>query len=76
MSIENENFNNFKQDFGKRVKHLRFLKDLSQLDLAVQCNYEKTTISRIENGRANVTLRTIQKLSKGLEVSASEFFIK
>lgn len=39
-----------------------------QLDLAVNCGYEKTTISRIGNGRANVTLKTILKLSHGLEI--------
>ena len=68
MSIDDNSFKEFQKSIGERVKYLRVLRGLSQLDLAVNCGYEKTTISRIENGRANITLKTILKLSNGLEI--------
>ena len=47
---------------------------MSQLDLASYCNLEKTSISRIENGRTNTTLKTMVILSTALEVELKELF--
>ena len=60
--------------FGERVRELRVKKGLSQFDLASHCNYEKSTISRIENGRTNITLKTAFILSTALEVTISDLF--
>jgi len=40
----------------------------------VKCNLEKTAISRIENGRNNVTLKTIVLLSEALEIELKDLF--
>ncbi len=52
--------------------NIRLSKNLSQLQLAILCDYEKTTISRIENGRTNVTLKTITIISKALQVKVED----
>ncbi len=64
----------FQKKFGERLKELRLSKNLSQLELSINCDLEKTAISRIENGRTNVTLKTIVVLSKALEVEVKELF--
>ena len=73
MSIEKD-FLNAKREFGSKVKTLRTNKCLSQLDLAALCNYEKSTISRIENGRTNITLKTAINLSNSLDVELKDLF--
>lgn len=53
---------------GARIKKIRTVKNLSQNELAIICNFEKANMSRIEAGKTNITLLTLQKISKGLEV--------
>jgi len=43
------------QNAGKKIKHARINKNMTQDDLALKCNFEKARVSRIENGRANLT---------------------
>lgn len=69
MSSQEEIIKSYQLAFGKRVREVRLEKGLSQLDLAVACNLEKTAISRIENGRTNVTLKTMVILSESLDAS-------
>ena len=59
---------------GARIKELRLRKDLTQNELAMLCNFEKASMSRIESGRTNVTILTLKKISKALEVRLVEFF--
>ena len=51
-----------------RVREIRKLKGLSQLDLASILNIDETSISRLENGRVNAKLTTAIKISRALEV--------
>lgn len=74
MSIIGESLESHKKNFGTMVKRRRRDKGLSQLDLAAKCNLEKTAISRIENGRTNVTLKTIVLLSEALEIELRDLF--
>ena len=74
MAQLDKEFDVFRIKFGKRVKSLREDKGLSLLDLGVAISMEKTAISRIENGRTNITIKTALKLSKGLEISLQELF--
>ncbi|WP_281979517.1 helix-turn-helix domain-containing protein [Tenacibaculum mesophilum] len=64
----------YQKALGKRVKSLRKERDMSQLDLATLCDLEKTSISRIENGRANITLKTAILLSESLNIKTYELF--
>ena len=59
---------------GKQIQILRELKGISQQDLAAKCNFEKSNMSRLESGRVNHTLSTLEKVAKALEVSLAELF--
>ena len=59
---------------GKRIQQIRIEKDVSQQDLAARCNFEKSNMSRLEAGRANATLSTIEIVAKALEVEVVELF--
>ena len=75
MSITAKKLAEYQKKFGARVRELRIEKGMSQLDLAVACGFEKTTISRIETGRTNVTLKTLLTLCDSLEVTLKEVFV-
>lgn len=64
----------FLANLGARIKELRLSKKLTQNDLAIQCNFEKASMSRIESGKTNVTVLTLLKISNALEVDIQEFF--
>ena len=59
---------------GKRIKTLRTQKDMSQNDLAIECNFEKASMSRIESGKSNPTIRTLYKISIALNINLAELF--
>lgn len=59
---------------GKRIQEIRIEKNLSQQDLAAKCNFEKSNMSRLEAGRSNATLSTLEVVSNALEVDIIEFF--
>lgn len=59
---------------GQQIQKLRESKGLSQQDLAAKCNFEKSNMSRLEAGRVNPTLSTIDKVAKALEVPVFEIF--
>lgn len=74
MSISHKKILAYKKEFGLNVIEIRKSKGLSQLDLASLVNVDKTSISRIENGRTNITLVTAIKLSLALDVRLKELF--
>lgn len=74
MSIDLSKIEFYKKTFGLRVKQLRESKGMSQTDLASICNLEKTSISRIEGGRTNITLKTSIILSQALEVKIGDLY--
>ncbi len=59
---------------GKRVQELREQKGLSQVDLAGKMigKFDTTNISRIESGRTNPTIFTLQRIAIALEVPLRE----
>lgn len=60
------------QDLGQKIKAARINKHLTQSALADLCKCEKAAMSRIESGHINLTLLTLQKISKALDVPMSE----
>jgi transcriptional regulator with XRE-family HTH domain len=60
--------------FGKRLRHLRVEKGITQLDLEIQSGISRTEISRIENGLKNIEFFTVVKLAEALEVNLRDFF--
>lgn len=57
---------------GKTIRELREKKNLSQEDLCVKANVDRTYISDIERGERNFGIKFLIKLSKALEVKPSQ----
>ena len=60
--------------FGDRVRELRKKKGLSQEDLALACDLDRSYIGGVERGERNISLLNIQKIADALRVSARELF--
>jgi transcriptional regulator with XRE-family HTH domain len=65
---------NVKIKFGQQIRRLRINLHLSQEELAYECDLNKNYVSDIERGERNISLQSIAKLAKGLQVSLSELF--
>lgn len=63
-------------EVGKRFQEIRIEKNVSQQDLAAKCNFEKSNMSRLEAGKTNTTLSTIQTVADALEILPVELFQK
>jgi len=61
--------------FGKRVKAIRLKKKLSQGDLAKILGVHPNYISGIERGQENMSLRSIERLAKALDVLIKQLVI-
>lgn len=57
---------------GNNVKKARARKDISAQELASRCNFEKSTMSRLEAGNTNPTIFTLHKICQALEVKMEE----
>jgi transcriptional regulator with XRE-family HTH domain len=55
--------------FGVTVRRLRHRLGVSQEALAERADLHRTYIADVEGGRRNVTLKTMERLARGLEVS-------
>nr|WP_315144075.1 helix-turn-helix transcriptional regulator [uncultured Flavobacterium sp.] len=64
--------NSLQINVGKQIQKLRELKGISQQDLAAKCNFEKSNMSRLEAGRVNPTLSTLEKIANALQVTLAE----
>lgn len=66
--------NSLQINVGKQIQKLRESKGISQQDLAAKCNFEKSNMSRLEAGRVNPTLSTLEKVANALDVTIAELF--
>ena len=66
-------------NLGIHIRQLREKRNLSQQDLATDCNIPKIQIGRIERAEINTTIRTLIKIANALDVEPKEllnFIIK
>lgn len=63
----------FLESIGPKVKELRDRRGMGQVELAAAAGVGQSLISRIENGTANPSLRTLIRLADVLGVDVSEF---
>lgn len=59
---------------GGNIRKHRKTKKMTQEDLSVACSFEKARLSRIENGRANPTIKSLYKISKALDIEMIDLF--
>ena len=58
--------------FGSRLKEVREKKNMSQEALANEANISISQISRIELGKVNATISTLDALASALKISLRE----
>ncbi len=56
------------KELGERIRLVRLSKDMTQSALALNCNFEKSSMSKIESGQVNLSYITLHRISKGLDV--------
>ena len=68
-----DNIMNLKQTIGRQIKERRSELNMEQVDLQDYAEIGSTTLSRLEQGKANVTLDTLERI---LEVLGLEVVVK
>lgn len=51
---------------GKKISVIRAMQHITQQELAVSTGISQPNISRIESGRYNPTVKSLEKIAKGL----------
>jgi transcriptional regulator with XRE-family HTH domain len=64
------------EKFGKKVRHFRKERNLTQVDLELLCKINNGDLSRIENGQTNIEFFTIVKIARALQVELAELFMQ
>jgi len=62
----------FLKALGKKIKELREEQNISQDQLAYECEKHRTHINRIEKGKINTGIINLQHISKALGVNLKE----
>lgn len=61
-------------NFAARIKKIRISKGLSQEKFALKINMDRTYYASVESGKRNISLKNIQKIADGFEMSLEELF--
>lgn len=64
--------NSFYHRLGKRIRREREKKNFSQEYLSLLCEIDRTYIARIEEGKANPTIKVLNKISQILKIKLWE----
>lgn len=73
--IHSEIMNNTQKEIGTKIKYMRenILK-ISQKELASNLKLDPTYVSRVESGKQNLTIETLEQFCKAFNFSLKEFF--
>lgn len=61
-------------NIGKRIRHFRLIKELSQEDLAEKSGLHRTYIGSCERGERNITIISLYHLCESLDITLKDFF--
>lgn len=64
--------NNDLKKLANTIKQARISKNLTQEDLAIKCDFDRTYISMLECAKRNPSYLNLLKLCNGLEIKLSE----
>ncbi|MFM6036047.1 MAG: helix-turn-helix domain-containing protein [Sphaerospermopsis kisseleviana] len=68
------NNKNIQKKFGSKLRQIRQNLKLSQEELALLCNLDRSYIGGVERGERNISLVNIHKIADALNISPKEFF--
>jgi len=63
---------NIKRNIGNRIRHLRQLKNLSQMELAEKVGVSFQQIQKYESGKSEITLSRLNDIAEALNISPAE----
>ena len=62
------------EDVGRRIRELRGEQGLSQEKLALRAELDRTYIAGVEQGKRNLSIKSLEKIIIALNISFEEFF--
>ena len=62
------------EEIGKRIKEIRSEKGISQEKLALKAEIDRTYLAGVENGKRNLSIKSLEKIINALNVSFHDFF--
>lgn len=74
MQTHEQEIDAMRQAFGARLHALRKTRGWQLDDIALRVGMTKTSISRIEKGKQNITMVDIMRIARALEVSPASLF--
>lgn len=66
--------NSFKKDLGKNIRKIRKAKSYTQEDLYFESGISRSHIAMIEAGKRDITVSSLFKISRALNVNMKEIF--
>jgi len=61
---------------ARNIRKLRVERGISQENLAVDAEIDRTYVSRLERGLENPTIAVLERLAEALEVEITQFFMR
>lgn len=61
-------------EFGKKIRSIRESMGLSQEKFSLMIDMDRTYYASVENGKRNISLKNIIKISKGFNISLKDIF--
>jgi transcriptional regulator with XRE-family HTH domain len=62
------------RSLGNQIKRLRLQNEYSLLEFSLILEIDKSSLTRIESGRTNPTVKTLKRIADKLNVKVSELF--
>lgn len=62
------------ENFGKKIRLIRFKKNISQEELSELAEISRSVMGKIERGEISTTLYSIEKIAKALNVDVVTLF--
>ncbi|MFY0482505.1 helix-turn-helix domain-containing protein [Flavobacterium sp. PLA-1-15] len=60
--------------FGAHLKKIREDKGMSQAQLAIDCDFDVSVISRIERGKVNTSVNNLKLIAEALDIQIQQLF--
>lgn len=67
-SLKQNSAHEVKRQFGRRLREVRKLKGVSQEELALRSDLDRSYVGQVERGERNLTLVNIHRLASGLAI--------
>ena len=64
-----------RQKLGQRIKEIRQSKHISQEKFALDIDMDRTYLASVESGKRNISVKNIEKIAKGFNITISELFM-